>query len=413
MKKLVYVVQSEIMTGGVIEAQVIASLRAQCAVPGQPATRLIFLESASEVRKPNVRAKFKEFKSFWPEGNMSLVPFVGRFGGNDAPGRALALALWRERFTKNELIFHCRGPQTTLTAAVAQRLLKKGRIIFDVRGATPFETIHRLGYAWRENLSPAASRAWDVSLKLDHNAAQAADELFVVSPGLKRYVIKELNVLSERVTIVPSCVAGPSYNPHIREQVRRDWGITDDSPVLLYSGRFGTYRAPEQILRVFAAIRQIRPTALLVIFSYLNELEQVSELLAHHQIPPEAVRWEAHPRDEVLRRACAADVGLVFSEPALRYLYGFPIKVPEYLAAGLPIAVTATYEQIPDLVKEYDVGWVMGQSSEEHEIRALAEIICYDLSVKRAALCNNALNLCAEKFVWAYHIQAMRSAYQV
>ena len=220
MPKLFFIVQSEIMTGGVIEAQVIASLRAQSAIAGQPPTRLIFLEAATEARKPDVRATLKKFRRLWPAGQMNLIPFVGRWGSDDAPGRALALTLWRERFSREPLIFHCRGPRATLAAAVARRWLARGRILFDVRGATPYEAIHRLGYAWPENLSPLATHTWDFNLQLDRDAARAADELFTVSPGVRGYAIKELGATPEKVSIVPSCVAELSYREEYRQAAR-------------------------------------------------------------------------------------------------------------------------------------------------------------------------------------------------
>lgn len=411
MKKLVYVVQSEIMTGGVIEAQVIASLRAQCAAPGQPATRLIFLESASEVRKHSVRTKFKEFKSFWPEGRMSLVPFVGRFGGNDAPGRALALALWRERFTKNELIFHCRGPQTTLTAAVAQSLLKKGRIIFDVRGATPFETIHRLGYAWRENLSPAATRAWDVSLKLDRDAAQAADELFVVSPGLRQYAQEELGVAPGRVTIVPSCVGGTNYNEENRRKARLRWGVRDDAPVLLYSGRLGPERLPEHIFRLFRAMLDVNPSARLVILSYLNQLENLAALREAAGVPETSIMVDELTRDEVIKTLPGADVAAIFLEPALRFQLAVPIKLAEYLGAGLPLVVNSVFAWIPDLINERSIGWTVDHDLVEAELKHAATTICASLAQDRAGLRERALAVCEEHFIWPRYVPSIRKAY--
>ena len=413
MKKLVYVVQSEIMTGGVIEAQVIASLRAQSAAPGQPATRLIFLESASEVRKPNVRAKFKEFKSFWPEGSMSLIPFVGRFGGNEAPGRALALALWRERFTQNELIFHCRGPQSTLTAAVAQSHLKKGRIIFDARGATPFETIHRLGYAWRENLSPAASRAWDVSLQLDRDAAQAADELFVVSPGLRQYAQEELGVAPERVTIVPSCVNGTNYNEENRRTARLRWGARDDAPVLLYSGRLGPERLPEHLFRLFRAMLDVNPSARLVILSYLNQLKNLAALREAAGVPETSVIVDELTRDEVIRALPGADVAAIFLEPAMRFQLAVPIKLAEYLSAGLPLVVNSVFEWIPDLIKERGIGWAVDQTLPEVELKHAAQTVCESLVLDRAGLRERALTVCEEYFVWPRYVPSIRKAYGI
>jgi glycosyltransferase involved in cell wall biosynthesis len=411
MKKLFFLTQSEIMTGGVIEAQVIASLRAQTATPGQPETRLIFLESASEARKPQVRAKFKEFKSFWPEGRMSLAPFVGRFGGDDAPARSLALALARERFSRDELIFHCRGPQATLSAARARKYLKKGRVIFDVRGASAFEAIHRQGFPWRENLSAAAEKAWEYGLAEDRAAAQAADELFVVSPGLKRYATDYLGVAAERVTIVPSCVAGPSYSAENRRAARKRWAARDDAPILLYSGRLGPERLPQLMFRLFRAMLDKNPAAKLVILSYLNQLNNLTDLREAAGVPETAIIVDELSRDEVIKTLPGADVAAIFLEPALRFQLAVPIKLAEYLGAGLPLVVNNVFEWIPDLIKERGIGWTLDHEGPEEALKQTAQTICRSVAQDRAGLRERALATCEEHFVWPRYIPAMRRAY--
>jgi glycosyltransferase involved in cell wall biosynthesis len=411
MRKLFFVVRSEMMTGGVIEAQVIASLRAQAETPGQPETRLVFLEAANEVKKTEVRAKFREFQSFWPGGRMSLIPFVGRLGGDEAPGHALALALAREKLTKNELVFHCRGPQATLDAAVARRWLGRGRIVFDVRGASAYENMHRHGYPFRDNLPPEVERDFQKNLALDAKAAQAADELFVVSPGLKDYAVKLLGVAPERVTVVPSCVGAKSYSDENRRAARERWGARDDAPVLLYSGRLGPERLPDLMFRLFRAMLDANPAARLVILSYLNQLGNLAALRDAAGVPEASVLVDELTRDEVVKTLPGADVAALFLEPALRFQLAAPIKLAEYLGAGLPLAVSETFDWIPDLLRERGCGWGLQPKITDAEMRETARRICEQVAQDRAGLRERALAICEEHFVWPVYVPKIRRAY--
>jgi glycosyltransferase involved in cell wall biosynthesis len=411
MKKLFFVVQSEIMTGGVIEAQVIASLRAQCAAPGQPPTQLVFLEAASEVRKPAVRAKFREFQSLWPAGRMSLVPFVGRFGGNDAPGRALALWLWRERLSGDDLIFHCRGPEATLDAAVARRWLGRGRIVFDVRGAAPYEVIHRHGHCFRENLPPEAERDYQKNLALDTRAARAADELLVVSPGLRDYAVELLGADAARVSVVPSSVGETNYSDEDRAAARARWQVAGDAPVLLYSGRLGPERLPEHLFRLFRAMLDARPDAKLVVLSYLNQLQDLPALREAARVPAKRVVVDELPRDEVVKVLPGADVAAIFLEPALRFELAVPIKLAEYLGAGVPLVINETFAWISDLMRQHRAGWVVNHDLPDAEMQAAARNLCEEIARDRAGWRDRALELCERHFVWPRHLPTIRRAY--
>ena len=91
MAKLFYIVKSEMLTGGVIEAQVVASLRAQAGFANHPAARLIFLEATGAAASKPARAALRHFRAMWPAGRLQLIPYIGRLG-NAMPGRALLRA---------------------------------------------------------------------------------------------------------------------------------------------------------------------------------------------------------------------------------------------------------------------------------------------------------------------------------
>src|SRR5262245_22998646 len=205
MTRLYYVVQSEMLTGGVIESQILAALRAQAAAPGQPPTTLVFLEPLRVAWSRAARRTLRFFRGLWPQGRIVLLPFVGRLGGERAPAYSLLSYLrWRER-DGADLVFHCRGSGATWTAHLARRALGRGRVIFDLRGHHPFETIHRLGHPDPASLPPAVERSYRLTLQRERQAAAAADQLFTVSPGLVTYAVEDLGVPAERVLVVPNC----------------------------------------------------------------------------------------------------------------------------------------------------------------------------------------------------------------
>jgi glycosyltransferase involved in cell wall biosynthesis len=410
MAKLFYIVKSEMLAGGVIEAQTVASLRAQAEFANHPPAQLIFLEAAGLAMSRAARASLKRFRAMWPAGKIRLIPFSSRLG-DDAPGHSLALALARERLGSSELIFHCRAPDATLQADVARRWLGRGRVVFDLRGAAPYEAIHARGYAWADNLPPEIQQIYDKNLARDREAAAAADYVLTVSPGLRRYALEQLNVAAERLAVMPSCVAGLSYDEAARLEARTRWGVADDAPVLLYAGQLAADRLPRHLFALFAAMRNLRSDARLVILSYLNKLDDLRGLLAEYGVPETALHIAAHSRDETLRLLCGADAAALFLEPALRYQYCFPIKIPEYLSAGLPLVLNDGFEWIPELAQTKGLGWVVPTRAGATDFTAAARDIVAGIATRRVEMRQNSLAACEDIFIWPRYREILRRAY--
>lgn len=407
--RLYSLVQTEMLTGGVIEAQVVAALRAQSRVAGQPATRLLFLEPFAVARSARAREVLAAFRRMWPAGRLSLLPFVSRLG-DAAPGRFLAARLWRERFSRSPLIFHCRGPEATWTGHLARRLLGppgRSRVIFDLRGHGPYETLHRLGYPTEEELPAEARRIFDRALAIDRRAAGVADRIFTVSPGLRRYAIEDLGARPEAVTVVPSCVEAPTYDPEARRRLRMEWGVPAEAPVLVYSGRLGPERLPELMLGFFREVWRREPAARLLLLIYRDDLGDLPRRLSEIGLPAASVLVRTLSRDQATEALSAADAGLLFHEAAARYQeFQAPIKVAEYLAAGLALAVTPGVGRIPDLVAQEDIGWIVAQDGEN-----LGEVAAAFLADDRMASRARALGVCTTRYLWRNHVPAIRRAY--
>jgi glycosyltransferase involved in cell wall biosynthesis len=408
--KIFYLVQTEMLTGGVIEAQVIGALRGHSRSAGQPETKLIFLEPARVAFGRRARATLGELRRSWPDGKMVVVPYVSRVGPSSA-GKFLAAYLAAERYSSSEIVFHCRGPEASLTAAVARRLLGKGRIVFDVRGPSAEEAIHRLGHPWPNDMPAPVDRAYRQGLEKDAAAARVADRVFTVSEGLKRYAVERLAVAEEKVLVVPSCVEDLAFDPAWRDRARAEWGVAGSAPVLVYSGRLGREREPEHMLRLLRAVLRVRPDAKLVLLSYLNQLTDLGALLSRSGVPESAVLVRQYPRDEVVRMLGGGDVGLLFCEPAARYEDWFPIKFPEYLSAGLPVALNSLVGDLPGLVERRGVGWVVDVDLDEVELNRRAEEIAAQVTTERDRLRERALAVCSELYMWRTYVPSIRRAY--
>ena len=408
--RLYYIVQSEMLDGGVIEAQVVASLRDQSRIAGQPKTTLIFLETARVALSRRARDTRKAYRRMWPDSKITVLPFVSRWG-QGAAAMSLTTYLIGERLNSAALVFHCRGPQATLTAHRARRALGKGRVIFDLRGAHAYEAINRLGFPHREDLSSRAEQVYSKNLIRDQRAVSVADWVLAVTPGLANYAVEQLHGNPERVLVVPSCVSHLAFDENVRQRIRAEWGV-GDAPVFAYSGRLGSERRPDHLFRVFGAALRLDERSRLVIFSYRNELGPLAPWLDRAGVPASSVRVTSDTRDNVFASLCAADAGMLFLQDASCFNdINLPIKIPEYLAAGLPLIVNRAVGPVPALVESRHLGWVIDPSISDSSLMETMQQVVTALAADRQGLKQRALQTSEELFLWKDHVPTIRRAY--
>ncbi|HUP22945.1 MAG TPA: glycosyltransferase [Thermoanaerobaculia bacterium] len=410
---LIYVVQSEMMDGGVIESQVIAPLRAQAAMSSQPRGRAVFLEAARVALSPRARRTLATLRSMWPEGRVALLPFVSRLGRR-SPSAMLALHLLPVALKGRFPVFHCRGPAATITAHGARERLGLGRVVYDLRGAHAEETIHRLGHRWPEGLPPPVAASYEKALEIEREAVQVADFVFAVSPGLRQYAVERLGADPSQVAVVPSCVEETCFDEDRRTCLRKEWGIDQTAPVFVYSGRLGPERLPRLMLEILAAAHRIDSRARLVLFTYLDELgrEWLDSMRQELDLPEAAVIHETLSRDEVMTALSVGDFGFLLYQPASRYRrFQAPIKVGEYLACGLGLIVNEGVGEVPQVVKRERIGWILGHDWTTDRLRNRVAAMVEELRSDGAALRRRALATCSRELLWRCHEVTLRSGY--
>lgn len=158
----------------------------------------------------------------------------------------------------------------------------------------------------------------------------------VISSGLRDRLI-ELGVASNRIMLAPD-----GFEPHefdsmgSRIELRRKYGIPEHAFVLFYQGSFYPWKGVDGIVRCWS---ETELNAHLVLMGGpADERKRIMRL-----IPIEAAD-RIHviptlPRKEGISTHAIGDIGLLASSPEQKvgHSYTSPLKLFEYLAAGLPI----------------------------------------------------------------------------
>jgi glycosyltransferase involved in cell wall biosynthesis len=411
MARLVYVVQSEMYTGGVIESQVVAAMRARSEIPGHPESKIVFLEPHQTFRRSDRRIIMGHYRNMWPTGNFAVAPFVGRWP--TSPSLALRSATLSFGRGRDLLLVHARGPEATLTGHHYRRHHPNSRLIFDSRGHSAFEALFRLQRANPSATDDERKFVFEKALALDQRAAAVADHVVGVAPGLCRYIVEDLGKDPSDVTEIPNGIERLSFSQEARLGWRRKWGIDDDAVVVMYSGRMGAERCPELMVAMFRSLQRRVPNARLVVLTYLNETAEFHALLRRYDVDPALVVLTSLSRDESVDALSAGDMGVLFLEDAPRFTIAAPIKFAEYLAAGLRVVLTPG--DLATIVESRGLGWVIPHSSnpevDASQVAGMARFFTESTAADRTEARDRALSYCADRYLWSNMQDKLLRAY--
>jgi glycosyltransferase involved in cell wall biosynthesis len=140
------------------------------------------------------------------------------------------------------------------------------------------------------------------------------------------------------IQVVPCCVVvdrfAPDETARAKARQRLDAG---DRFVFAYVGNLSSWYCEEEMAHLFAALQKRRP-ALFAIFTY-GDTSRMRAALVAAGVAPEHVRIERLQPAEVPGMLAGADAAVSFARPGFSKIASSPVKVAEYLAAGLPVVM--------------------------------------------------------------------------
>ncbi|HEY0612426.1 MAG TPA: glycosyltransferase, partial [Chitinophaga sp.] len=168
-------------------------------------------------------------------------------------------------------IVHVRSYLPMIPALLLKLFFRK-KVIFDMRGVLPEETLLRKGSRLQYKL------LW----WLEAVSSRYADKIVVVSNAFREIMLKRRNVPADRVVVIPTFSANsvkksaPSADvPDLKKDI-----FTQDNILFVYSGAFEKWQCAEEVVIFFKVVQQYIPEARLVVLS--RNVQEFEALLKQH-----------------------------------------------------------------------------------------------------------------------------------
>jgi glycosyltransferase involved in cell wall biosynthesis len=243
--------------------------------------------------------------------------------------------------------------RNVIAANMALQLKKFGlikKVGFDGRGAIAAE--------WKE-YDVQVDPSWKKEIaNLEKNAVIYADARLGVSAQLILYWKKEYGYQGKEHVVIP-CTLNSDFStmnitPDSENFARRQYGYSPDDIILAYSGSTAGWQS-FQLVKPFLQHYLKKDPRYKALFLAKDEAN-IREL--RKEFPDQVQQlWAGHLEVPSVLAAC--DLGILIREQSVTNRVASPTKFAEYLAAGLPVAISENLGDYSEFVVNQNCGFIV------------------------------------------------------
>ena len=262
-------------------------------------------------------------------------------------------------------VLHARA-HVPMAMALWARKFVSVKLIFDIRGLMAEE--YRDAGIWTER-----SLAFRLVKALERAGIRRADQIVVLTERLREWLVSSRLKNVNQIEVIPCCVDTERFER--QDSAGKDGELSQgDRFEVIYAGSLIGLYLVEELGRFFQAIKRKRPDAFLRILS-VSPPEQGTAALSRAGLSETDFDIRKVSPSDVPAYLRHARLGVSFRKPAFAQLAASPTKIPEYLAAGLPVVCNAGIGDMDELVQREQVGVVLRHFDDDAYQKAADEAL--------------------------------------
>jgi len=264
-----------------------------------------------------------------------------------------ALRVYRAALEEGAALYHLHDPEL-IPAGLLLKLRGK-RVIYDAHEDLPRQTLIKEWLPARFRPMTAMAAGW-----LEALGAAFFDGIVGATPVISRRFPREKTITVRNYPILEE-LAWPE-SPAYRRR----------SPVIAYVGALSEYRGLGQMIQAVARVPDSLDARLVLAGRFSPaELEEDARRLPGWS-KTEYLGWQS--RTGVARLLSQARLGLVLLHPRPNYIDSLPVKLFEYLAAGLPV-VASDFPGWREIVEKNRCGFLVDPLDPQAVAQAITRLL--------------------------------------
>ncbi|HUQ32935.1 MAG TPA: glycosyltransferase [Pyrinomonadaceae bacterium] len=268
-------------------------------------------------------------------------------------------------------VLHARGHVPMAMALSAQRLTRS-KLVFDIRGLMAEEYVD--GEVWTPN-----SPQFRAIKMIEHAGLRRADQVVVLTRRMRDWLVEHELKKAEDIEVIPCCVDFDRFKAGLTNVGQTNSeeplpGRATDRFEIVYAGSLTGLYLVEEMGRFFMAVKARRPDAFLRILSG-SEPEASATAFKRIGLGIDDFWIGSVTPAEVPKYLSQAQLGVSFRKPTFAQIAASPTKIPEYLAAGVPVVGNAGIGDMDELIEQERVGVILRAFDEQAFERAAEQAL--------------------------------------
>lgn len=272
-------------------------------------------------------------------------------------------------------ILHGRVHVPTLMGALARKFSRrKPKLLFDIRGFFPEEYTEA-------GIWPTNGIVYRTVKRIEQWLMKESDGFVVLTETAREILFPEstatgLDKEGRPVEVIPCCVdldkRFSGLGQMTRDKIRRRLRV-ENRFVITHVGALGGLYLSEEIADLIATARQNDPAVFALLLTQ-SDPDKMVALLHERGFSPDDYFVGRVQSSEVPQYLSASDLGISFVKASYATLSRSPTKIPEYLAAGLPIISNSGVGDVDKLIATSRVGALVDSFDNHRYLNALQQV---------------------------------------
>jgi glycosyltransferase involved in cell wall biosynthesis len=271
---------------------------------------------------------------------------------------ALTAAMWSRREQID--VLHARA-HIPLAIGLLARLFIRAKLIFDIRGLIADEYVD--AEIWRKG-----SFAYRAIKRLESAGVKYSDRIVVLTEKMRDWLISNRLAERDKIEVIPCCIDISRFGEANPESKR------SEHFELIYAGAVTGLYMLEEMGRFFISLRSRIPNAFFRILT-TSPVAGATATLKRVGLREEEFWIGAVKPEEVPGYLRQAHLGISFRKPSFSQIAASPTKIPEYLAAGLPVISNAGIGDMDSLFDAEEVGVIVQETDDQSLSRSVTQIL--------------------------------------
>src|SRR6266542_468741 len=293
-------------------------------------------------------------------------------------------AVWAQQLERDlRLIMHnlwLQGEGASIVAAERPDILYEVYALFG-SGGISLARRHGIPHILEVNAPLCIEQAGYIKFPLHRPAQVLEDEIYrqtdavvAVSGWLRDFIVKR-GARAEAVHVIENGVAERLFRaPASGRDVRSALGFARGHRVVGFVGTYQYWHDVDGLIEAFARVAETDPTVRLLLVGNGPDRPQAEALIDRLGVRRRVVMVGAVPHEQIPELIGAMDVAVAPFKWRADHLYGSPMKLFEYMAAGKP-SVSTAIEQTVEIIEHERTGWLYPPGDVEALTGILAPVL--------------------------------------